>query len=59
MYFKGIKICAFLKVLYASAPAPPSSVVKPVNKLDLYLKELELSVVTLTSHHCLKIVHLF
>ena len=48
IYFKGSKICAFLNTLYASAPAQPSSVVNSVNKLDFYLKELELSTVTST-----------
>ena len=48
VYFKGTKICLFLKILYALAPAPPSSVLVLLNKRDLYLKELELSVVTST-----------
>ena len=48
-YFIGTKISTFLKVLYASAPAPPSSESNPFNKPDLYLKELELSIVISTN----------
>ena len=42
------KLCAFLKILYALTTSTTTSVVNPVNKLDLYLKELELSLVTST-----------
>ena len=52
-YFKGTTICAFKNSLCAlaisgSTFAATSLVVNAFNKLDLYLKELELSAITLS-----------